>query len=118
MEAAEEEVHRDEIGDGNTGGNEVDYDNTSDDYHTRDDNHTRGDIRVDDANRYNVREERENRNQGPVKKAAQAPGLDNCLMNPLTHRVEGPPMRSSGLKMPLQINTSSNIWFSFFTSNL
>jgi hypothetical protein len=61
---AEEEGHRDEIGDGNTGGKEVDYDNTSDD------DRTRGDMRVDDANRCNVREERENRNQGPVKKAA------------------------------------------------
>gem|GEM_PF-4722697 len=85
MEAAEEEGHRDEIGDGNTGEEGVDYDNTSDDDHTRDDNHPRDDMRVDDANRCNEREERENRNQGPVKKAVQARGPDNCLMYQQPH---------------------------------
>lgn len=45
---AEEEGHRDEIGDGNTGGKEVDYDNTSDD------DRTRGDMRVDDASLFPV----------------------------------------------------------------
>lgn len=99
------EDHSDDTGDDDTGEEGADYDNTRD---TRGDNGTR-DTRAGDANRCNAQEERENQNQGPVKKAAQARGPDNCLMYPLTHRVEGPPMRSSELIIPLQKNTSSNI---------
>jgi len=69
-EAAAEEEQGDYAGDGDSDEAVADYDNTSGNDHTCD-------TRADDANRCSVREERENQNQDPVKKAAQARGLDN-----------------------------------------
>ena len=67
---AEAEEQGDYAGDGDSDEAVADYDNTSGNDHTCD-------TRADDANRCSVREERENQNQDPVKKAAQARGLDN-----------------------------------------